>query len=154
VKLILYSGVVFATVVLGSATAGTFLTISDEDVFHQHDNRVFRSTACTRDHRPVEALYYIAASRSDMARGTPSPSSQLMNEEVDKNWRHIASRLTGEQITEERFAGLYHSILSETIPLLQQAVEQSSGVTISISEINSRAMDPAKDKDVPACGSQ
>jgi hypothetical protein len=124
------------------------------DTFNPHDTRVFRSVACTQDHRPVEALYYIVASRSDMASSKSSPSSQLMKEEVDKNWRDIAARLTGEQVMEERFATTYHSTLSEHIPRLQQAVEEQSGVSISVTEVNSRPMDPARDKDVPPCSPQ
>jgi hypothetical protein len=121
------------------------------DTFHPHDVRVFKTAACTNDRKPVEALYYIAASRADMAKGKPSPSSQLMNGEVGINWRQIASRLSGEQIMEQRFAETYHSVLNELIPRLQQAVEENSGVSISVSEVNSRLMDPAKDKDVPTC---
>jgi hypothetical protein len=140
----------------GTVLAGnTLLTQPDQsDTFHPHDIRTFQTSACTRDHKPVEALYYIAASRSDMARGRPSPSSKLMKEEVDANWRFIASRLTRDQVMEERFAETYHSVLSDLIPHLQQAVEEKSGVSISVSEVNSRLMDPAKDKDVPACGPQ
>jgi hypothetical protein len=135
--------------------AGSLPAQSDqEDTFHPHDVRTFKAAACTKDHKPVEALYYIAASRSDMARGRPSPSSKLMKEEVDHNWREIASRLTRDQVMEERFAETYHSILSDLVPHLQQAVEEKSGVSISVSEVNSRLMDPAKDKDVPACGPQ
>jgi hypothetical protein len=139
---------------LGLALAvGTISAQSGQpDTFHPHDVRVFKTTACTKDRKPVEALYYIiAASRSDMAKGKPSPSSQLMKEEVGINWRHIASRLSSEQVMEERFAETYHSVLNELIPRLQQAVEEKSGVSISVSEVNSRLMDPAKDKDVPAC---
>ena len=115
---------------------------------------MFKAAACTKDHSPVEALYYIAASRSDMAKGKSPPSSKLMKEEVDNNWRHIASRLTRDQVIDEHFADTYHSVLSETIPLLQQAVEKISGVSIHVSEVNSRPMDPVKDNDVPACGPQ
>jgi hypothetical protein len=89
-----------------------------------------------------------------MARGKASPSSQLMKEEVDHSWRQIASRLTGDQVMNERYADTYHAVLSEMIPRLQQAVEEKSGVSISVSEVNSRPMDQAKDKDVPACGPQ
>ena len=143
-----------AAVGLGTAlAAGTLLAQPDQpDTFDQDDIRVFKAAACTKDHRPVEALYYIAASRSDMARGKASPSSQLMKEEVDNNWRQIASRLTRDEVMEERYADTYHSVLSGMIPLLQQAVDQKSGVSISVSEVNSRPMDQAKDKDVPACG--
>ena len=131
---------------------GTLLAQPDQrDIFDKNDMRVFKSVACTKDTRPVEALYYIVASRSDMAAVQSAPSGKLMKEEVDKNWRTIASRLTSEQITEERFAEIYHAVLSEQIPRLQQAVEAQSGVSISVSEVNSRPMDPSKDKDVPAC---
>ena len=112
------------------------------DTFNPHDTRVFRSVACTQDHRPVEALYYIVASRSDMAGSKSSPSSQLMKEEVDKNWRDIAARLTGDQVMEERFATTYHSILSEHIPRLQQAVEEQSSVSISVTEVNRQGRSP------------
>ncbi len=125
---------------------------AQHETFNQLDIRVFKAAACTKDHSPIEALYYIAASRSDMAKGKTPPSSKLMKEEVDNNWLQIASRLTREQVMDERFADTYHSVLSETIPLLQQAVEKNSGVSISVAEVNSRPMDPAKDKDVPACG--
>lgn len=147
---------VMATVGLGTAlAAGTLLAQLDQpDTFDQHDIRVFKAAACTKDHQPVEALYYIAASRSDLATGKASPSSKLMKEEVDNNWRQIASRLTRDQVMEERYADTYHSVLSGMIPLLQQAVEQKSGVSISVSEVNSRPMDQAKDNDVPVCGSQ
>jgi hypothetical protein len=139
---------------LGMAlTVGTISAQSNQpDTFHPHDVRVFKTTACTKDGKPVEALYYIAASRSDMAQGKASPSSQLMKEEVGTNWRHIASRLSSEQVMDERFADTYHAVLNELIPRLQQAVEEKSGVSISVSEVNSRLMDRAKDKDVPACG--
>lgn len=150
--------VVSCIAAIGLVTAlavGTLPAQPDQhETFNQHDIRVFKATACTKDHSPVEALYYIAASRSDMAKGKTPPSSKLMKEEVDNNWRQIASRLTREQVMNERFADTYHSVLSETIPLLQQAVEKNSGVSISVSEVNSRPMDPAKDKDIPACGPQ
>ncbi|HZN45883.1 MAG TPA: hypothetical protein VFB56_11150 [Nitrospiraceae bacterium] len=149
-----YVASLVAVVGLGTAFAVGILPAQpdQQDTFNQHDIRVFKTTACTKDHKPVEALYYIAASRSDMARGKSSPSSKLMKEEIDNNWRHIASRLTNDQVMDERFADVYHSVLSETIPLLQRAVEETTGVSISVSEVNSRTMDPAKDKDVPACG--
>lgn len=145
-----------APVGLGSAIgAGSLLAQSEQPgIFHEHDTRVFKAAACTKDNRPVEALYYIAASRSDLAVGKPSPSSQLMKEEVDHNWRRIASRLTMEQVMEERFADTYHALLNEMIPRLQQAVEERSGVSISVSEVNSRPMDQTKDQDVPVCHSQ
>ncbi len=134
-------------------TAGHLLAQPGQaNTFNQQDTRVFKAAACTKDHRPVEALYYIVASRSDLANGKSSPSSQLMKEAVDGNWRQIASRLTMEQVMEERFADTYHALLNEMIPLLQQAVEEKSGVSISVSEVNSRPMDQAKDQDVPACG--
>ncbi len=143
-----------AAVGLGTAFAAGASAAQPEqhEHFNPHDIRVFRAAACTKDHSPVEALYYIAASRSDMAQGKTPPSSKLMKEEVDNNWRHIASQLTRDQVMDERFADMYHSVLSETIPLLQQAVEKNSGVSIHVSEVNSRPMDPAKDKDMPACG--
>lgn len=119
--------------------------------FHQNDIRVFKSVACTKDNGPVEALYYIAASRADMAAVQAAPSAQLMKAEVDKNWRTIASRLTSEQVMEERFAKLYHTVLSEHVPLLEEAVKKQSGVSISVSEVNSRPIDPSKDKDAPSC---
>ncbi len=145
-----------AAVGLGTALlTGTLLAEMDQpDTFDHHDLRVFKSAACTKDLRPVEALCYIAASRSDLAKRTPSPSSDLMKEEVDNSWRQIASRLTKDQVMEERFAEIYHAVLSDMIPRLQQAVEEKSGVSISVSEVNSRPMDSAKDQDVTACGQQ
>ncbi len=55
---------------------------------------------------------------------------------------------------EQRSPDTYHALLSEMIPRLQQAVEEKSGVSISVSEVNSRPMDQAKDQDIPACSSQ
>ncbi|MET0516660.1 MAG: hypothetical protein ABW047_15185 [Nitrospiraceae bacterium] len=151
-----YVAFLVAVIGLGTALAAGILPPQpdQQDTFSQHDIRVFKATACTKDHQPVEALYYIAASRSDMTKGTSSPSSQLMKEQVENNWRHIASRLTKDQVMDERFAESYHSVLSETIPLLQRTVQSISGVSIYVSEVNSRPMDPAKDKDVPACDPQ
>jgi hypothetical protein len=144
--------------VVGLATflaAGTLPAQPDQhDTFDPRDIRAFKTEACTKDHQPIEALYYIAASRSDLAMGKSSPSSKLMKEEVDNNWKKITSRLTRDEVMDERFVDVYHSILSDFIPLLQQAVEANSGVSISVSEVNSRPMDPAKDKNVPACGPQ
>ena len=54
--------------------------------------------------------------RSAMARGTPSPSSKVMKEEVDHNWRHIASRLTRDGAMEERFAGRWIRQRTRTFP--------------------------------------
>jgi hypothetical protein len=125
---------------------------AQSDIFHPHDVRVFKAAACTKDGKPLEALYYITASRSDMAGGKASPSSQLMKDQVDMNWRQIAGRLTSEEVLDERFTETYHAVLHDLIPRLQQAVEEKSGVSISVSEVNTRPMDPAKDKDVPACG--
>jgi len=125
--------------------------MNPRETFHQNDIRVFKSVACTKDNRPVEALYYIAASRADMAAVQAAPPAQLMKDEVDKNWRTIASRLTSEQVMEERFANLYHTVLSEHISLLEKAVKKQSGVSVSVSEVNSRTMDPSKDKDAPPC---
>lgn len=121
------------------------------DTFDERDTRVFKAGACTKDNMPVEALYYIVASRSDLSEGKPSPSSQLMKDEVQDNWRRISARLTMEQVTEERYAEAYHTLLSEMIPHLQHAVEEKSEVSIAVSEVNSRPMDKAKDQDVPAC---
>ena len=144
----------FAAVGLATVlTVGILPAQPDQpDTFHPHDIRTFKATACTKDQKSVEALYYIAASRTDMAAGKTSPSSQLMKHEVESNWRQIASRLTSEQVMDERFAETYHAVLNELIPRLQRAVEEKSGVSISVSEVNSRPMDRAKDKDVPACG--
>ena len=148
--------IVTCMVVVGWSTqliVGTFSAHAGQsDIFHPHDVRTFKAAACTKDGKPVEALYYIAASRSDMAQGKASPSSRLMKDEVDMNWRQIAASLTSEQVMDERFADTYHTALSEFVPRLEQAVEEKSGVSISVSEVNSRPMDPAKDKDVPACG--
>jgi hypothetical protein len=119
--------------------------------FHPNDIRVFKAMACTKDHSAVEALYYIAASRSDMATGKPSPTFQLMKEEIDHNWAHIASRLTKDEVIDERLANIYSAVLSETIPLLERAVTEKSDVSIFVSEVNSRVMDAATDKDIPAC---
>lgn len=139
----------------GALAAEALLTQSGrQDTFDQRDVRVFKAAACTKDHRPVEALYYIAASRSDMATGKASPSSQLMKEEVDNNWRQIVSRLTRDQVMEERYADTYHSLLSEMIPRLQEAVEEKSGVSISVFEVNSRPMNQTVDKEVPVCGQE
>jgi hypothetical protein len=132
---------------------GTLWAHADQsEVFHLHDVRAFKTAACTKDGKPVEALYYIAASRSDMAQGKASPSSQLMKDEVEANWRQIAARLTADQVMDERFAETYHAVLGELIPRLELAVEEQSGVSISVSEVNSRPMDASKDKNVPACG--
>lgn len=142
---------VLAGVALVTTLCATVLS-AQPDSFQSRDLRVFKATACTQDQQPVEALYYIAASRSDLAAGKASPSSQLMNASVDDNWRRIASRLTAEQVMDEGHADLYNRVLSELIPQLQQAVEEQSGVSISVAEVNSRIMDPAKDQNVPACG--
>jgi hypothetical protein len=74
-----------------------------------------------------------------------------MNEEVDHNWAEIAARLTMEDVVEERFAETYNAVLSETIPLLEQAARAKSGVSVFVSEVNSRLMDAAKEKDLPPC---
>jgi hypothetical protein len=143
-------------IAVGTALMATPVPVQPDqsDIFHPHDSRVFKTTACTTDHTPVEALYYIVASRTDMAAGKASPSSNLMQQEVGRSWQQIASRLTAEQMMEERFAEVYHAVLNDMIPRLEQAVEKGSGVSISVTEVNSRPMDPAKDKDAPACGPQ
>ena len=86
-----------------------------------------------------------------MATGKPSPTFQQMKEEVDHNWAEIAARLTKEEVVGERFTETYTAVLSETIPLLEQALREKSGVSVFVSEVNSRLMDAAIDKDVPAC---
>ena len=122
--------------------------------FDERDSRVFRAVACTGDKKPVEALYYIAASRADLSEGKPSPSSQLMKDEVGSNWQEISTQLTLAQVIEERYADVYHTLLSKLIPRLQQAVEDKTGVSIVVTEVNSRLMDEGKDQDVPHCSSQ
>lgn len=77
-----------------------------------------------------------------------------MKDEVEQNWQRIASQLTMEQVTEERFTDTYHALLNDMIPRLQRAVEEKSGVSIAVSEVNSRPMDRTKDQDVPTCSSQ
>lgn len=124
---------------------------TQSDTFDERDTRVFKAVACTKDSKPIEALYYVVASRSDLSAGKPSPSAQLMKDEVENNWRGIASQLTMEQVIEERFTDTYHTLLTEMIRHLQKAVEEKSDVSIAVSEVNSRAMDQAKDQDVPAC---
>ena len=123
------------------------------DTFDERDSRVFKAVACTKDKKPVEALYYISASRADLSAAA-SPSAQLMKDEVEHNWQGILSQLTMEQVLEERFSDTYHSVLNEMIPRLQQAVEEKSGVSVAVSEVNSRSMDQAKDQDVPICSPQ
>ncbi len=137
-----------------SVAMGTVALATQPDVFDERDTRVFKTASCTKDNQPAEALYYIVASRSDLSAGLPSPSAQMMKDEVENNWRRITSRLTMEEVTEERFADTYHALLSEMMPRLQQAVEEKSGVSISVSEVNSRPMDRTKDQDVPTCSSQ
>lgn len=137
-----------------SVAAGTVALATQPDVFDERDTRVFKAAGCTKDSQPAEALYYIVASRSDLSAGLPSPSAQMMKDEVENNWRRITSRLTMQEVTEERFADTYHALLSEMMPRLQQAVEEKSGVSISVSEVNSRPMDRTKDQDVPTCSSQ
>jgi hypothetical protein len=78
----------------------------------------------------------------------------LVKEEVENNWQRITSQLTMEQVIEERFADTYNTLLSEMIPRLQQAVKEKGGLSIAVSEVNSRSMDQAKDQDVPICRSQ
>ncbi len=56
-----------------------------------------------------------------------------------------------EQVIEEWFADAYHALLTEMIRHLQETVKEKSDVSISVSEVNSRGMDKAKDQDVPAC---
>lgn len=134
-----------------TATGTVTAQPTQTDTFDERDTRVFKAVACTKDSKPVEALYYVVASRSDLSAGKPSPSAQLMKDEVDSNWRAIASQLTMEQVIEERFADTYHALLTEMIQRLQQAVEEKTDVSIAVSEVNSRPMDQAKDQDVPAC---
>lgn len=122
--------------------------------FDEHDTRVFKAVACTKDKQPVEALYYIVASRSDLLEGKPSPSSQLMNDEVGNNWQEISSQLTLEEVMEERYADTYHTLLNKMIPRLQQEVQEETGVSIAVTEVNSRPMDRGKDQDVPVCSLQ
>jgi hypothetical protein len=152
------SGLLLFLALLGTGTVLTTERVSAEqkeaDIFDERDTRVFKATACTKDKKPVEALYYIMASRSDLAAGTPSPSSQFMKGEVDNNWQQLAARLTLDEIMEERFADTYHALLGEMIPFLQQTVGEKSGVSIAVSEVNSRPMDQAKDQDVPTCRQQ
>ena len=79
------------------------------DNLDERDTRVFKAVACTKDTMPLEALYYIVASRTDLSEGKPSPSSQLMKDEVQDKWRRVSSQLTMQQVTEERFADTYHT---------------------------------------------
>ena len=122
--------------------------------FDERDTRVFKAVACTVDKKPVEALYYIAASRADLSEGKPSPSSQFMKDEVGSNWQEISAQLTLAQVMEERYADGYHALLSKLIPRLQQSVEDKTGVSIVVTEVNSRPMDQGKDLDVPHCSAQ
>lgn len=135
-------------------TGGGLAQPGKPGTFDERDTRVFKAVACTEDRQPVEALYYIVASRADLSEGKPSPSSQLMKDEVGSNWRNISSQLTLEQVTEERYADVYHILLSKMIPRLQQAVQDKTGVSIAVTEVNSRPMDQGKDQDVPVCSSQ
>lgn len=146
------SGTALVLVSLGLVWTGTAMAEPQEpDTFDERDTRVFKAMACTKDSKPIEALYYVVASRSDLSAGKPSPSAQLMKDEVENNWRSIVSQLTMEQVIEERFADTYHVLLTKMIHRLQQSVEEKSGVSIAVSEINSRPMDALKDQDVPTC---
>ena len=83
---------------------------NNRDTFDERDTRVFKAVACTKDKKPVEALYYISASRADLSAGKASPSAQLMKDEIENNWQRITSQLTMEQVLEERFSDTYHSV--------------------------------------------
>jgi len=124
---------------------------ADSGTFNESDTRVFKTAACTKDQVPMEALYYIVPSRADIEKGTPSPTAQLMKEEVDRNWALIAAALTKDEVMEERFADRYDAVVSDSIPLLQKAVKDKSGWTIQVTEVNSRPMDAALDANVPSC---
>ena len=89
-----------------TATGTVTAQPTQTDTFDERDTRVFKAVACTKDSKPVEALYYVVASRSDLSAGKPSPSAQLMKDEVESNWRAIASQLTMEQVIEEMEAKL------------------------------------------------
>ena len=145
------SGLVLLIGLTLSVTGQVTAESTQPDTFDERDTRVFKAVACTKDSKPVEALYYVVASRSDLSAGKPSPLAQLMKDEVESNWRGIASQLTMEQVIEERFAETYHALLTDMIRRLQQAVEDKSAVSIAFSEVNSRAMDKGTDQDVPTC---
>ena len=78
---------------------------------------MLKAAAGTKARQVVEALYFIMASRSDRLIEVSSLLWQLMKESAVGNWRQIASRLTMEQVMEERFADTYHALWSETIHL-------------------------------------
>ena len=149
-----FSGGIFLIVLTLTLPGSGSAEPKQSDMFDERDTRVFKAVACTKDKKPVEALYYIAARRADLSAGKASPSAQLMKDEIDNNWQRITSQLTMEQVLEERFSDTYHSVLNEMIPRLQQAIEEKSGVSVAVSEVNSRSMDQAKDQDVPTCSTQ
>ena len=149
-----FSGGIFLIVLTLALPGSGSAEPKQSDMFDERDTRVFKAVACTKDKRPVEALYYIAARRADLSAGKASPSAQLMKDEIDNNWQRITSQLTMEQVLEERFSDTYHSVLNDMIPRLQQAIEEKSGVSVAVSEVNSRSMDQAKDQDVPTCSTQ
>lgn len=149
-----FSGGIFLIVLTLTLPGSGSAEPNQSDMFDERDTRVFKAVACTKDKKPVEALYYIAARRADLSAGKASPSAQLMKDEIDNNWQRIISQLTMEQVLEERFSDTYHSVLNEMIPRLQQAIEEKSGVSVAVSEVNSRSMDQAKDQDVPTCSTQ
>ena len=59
-------------------------------------------------------------------------------------------RASEEQVIEERFADTYHALMTDRIRHLQETIKEKSDVSISVSEVNSRAMDKGKDQDIPA----
>jgi hypothetical protein len=73
-----------------------------------------------------------------------------MKEEVGHNWGQIASRITNDEVIDGHFANTYNAVLSETIPRLEQAVREKSGVSIFVFEVNKRirTFQPARQRDL------
>ncbi len=150
-RLISYFAAVAAAAALGTGVA---VAQPDEtDIFRPQDTKALRALVCSRDGVPFEAFIHVTPSFSDAQRLNTHMDRDMIQAEVEKTWRAIASSLTAEQLYSESYAEAAGEIFGKNAAILQQEAEsKSGGVSLRVEEITTAPMDP-EHPNAPRCAS-
>ena len=134
-------------------SAGTALAQPDEsDIFREDDSRRITAYACTRDSHPVEGRLYLVTSFSDAQRLNKTIASAELQQSLDGMWREILHGLTYKDIFAPERAKFAHEFMSKYVDALEKKIEEETGISLSIYQIESRPLDPLTELEAPSCG--
>jgi hypothetical protein len=133
-------------------SAGAALAQPDEsDVFREQDSRKITTHACTRDAKPVEGVFYLVTSFSDAQRLNKTILDSELQQALGTLWHKVLDRLTERDVFEPARTKFTHDIISKQVDTLEKTVENETGISLSIYQVESRPMDPKTEPAAPSC---